>query len=144
MGKKLKLLLCFFFKWTPRYEGVLGSGGTAPRIFDLGARCRWLVSFTPRPLYPQGKSPWYPLDRRLGVLQNRSRRSGGEKNSQPPPEIEPRNSNRLVRNVVVIPTELSRLWKEMEGYRIPKQALQYHPEGKSSLGRPMKRWSNEI
>jgi hypothetical protein len=25
-----------------------------------------MVSFTPRPLYPQGKSPWYPLDRRLG------------------------------------------------------------------------------
>jgi len=25
-----------------------------------------VVSFTPRPLYPQGKSPWYPLDRSLG------------------------------------------------------------------------------
>jgi hypothetical protein len=25
-----------------------------------------VVSFTPRPLYPEGKSPWYPLDRRLG------------------------------------------------------------------------------
>jgi hypothetical protein len=38
-----------------------------------------MVSLTPRPLYPQGKSHWYPLDRRLG----------GEKNSQPPfPEIE--------------------------------------------------------
>jgi len=24
-----------------------------------------MVSFTPLPLYPQGKSPWYPLDRRL-------------------------------------------------------------------------------
>jgi hypothetical protein len=24
-----------------------------------------MVSFTPRPLYPQGKSPWYLLDRRL-------------------------------------------------------------------------------
>jgi hypothetical protein len=22
-----------------------------------------MISFTPRPLYPQGKSPWYPLDR---------------------------------------------------------------------------------
>jgi hypothetical protein len=29
----------------------------------------WVVSFTPRPLYPQGKSPWYPLDTRLGVHQ---------------------------------------------------------------------------
>jgi hypothetical protein len=26
-----------------------------------------MVIFTPRPLYPQGKSPCYPLDRRLGV-----------------------------------------------------------------------------
>jgi hypothetical protein len=25
-----------------------------------------VVSFTPRPFYPQGKSPWYPLDRRPG------------------------------------------------------------------------------
>jgi hypothetical protein len=25
-----------------------------------------VVSFTPQPLYPEGKSPWYPLDRRLG------------------------------------------------------------------------------
>jgi hypothetical protein len=33
---------------------------------------------------PQGKSPWYPLDRRLGGPQNRSGRDG-EKNSQPPP-----------------------------------------------------------
>jgi hypothetical protein len=24
-----------------------------------------VISFTPRPLYPQGKSTWYPLDRRL-------------------------------------------------------------------------------
>jgi hypothetical protein len=26
---------------------------------------RWMVSFTPRPLYPQRKNPWYPLYRRL-------------------------------------------------------------------------------
>jgi len=30
----------------------------------------WVVSFTPRPLYPQGKGPWYPLDSRLGRLQS--------------------------------------------------------------------------
>jgi hypothetical protein len=27
-----------------------------------------VVSFTPWPLYSQGKSPWYLFDRRLGVL----------------------------------------------------------------------------
>jgi hypothetical protein len=46
-----------------------------------------VVSFTPRPLYPQGKSPWYPLDRRLGGSQSRSGRGGEEKNSQPPPGV---------------------------------------------------------
>jgi hypothetical protein len=29
----------------------------------------------------QGKSPWYPLDRRLGGPQSRSRRGGEKKNS---------------------------------------------------------------
>jgi hypothetical protein len=33
---------------------------------------------------PQGKSLWYPLDRRLGGTQSRSGRGGEEKNSQPP------------------------------------------------------------
>jgi hypothetical protein len=65
------------------------SGGLGPRILDLGARGRLLVSFMRRPLYPQGKSPWYPLDRRLGGPQRRYGRGGEEKNSQPPPEIEP-------------------------------------------------------
>jgi hypothetical protein len=41
------------------------SGGTAPHILDLGTKWRWVVSFTPRPLYPLGKSAWHPLDRRL-------------------------------------------------------------------------------
>jgi hypothetical protein len=47
-----------------------------------------VVSFTPRPLYPQGKSPWYSLDRRLGGTQSRSGR-GGDENSKPLPGFEP-------------------------------------------------------
>jgi len=47
-----------------------------------------VVNFTPRPLDPQGKSPWYPLDLRLGGPQIRSGRGGEEKNSQPVPAIE--------------------------------------------------------
>jgi hypothetical protein len=35
----------------------LESGGTALRIHALDARWRWVVSFTPRQLYPQGKAP---------------------------------------------------------------------------------------
>jgi hypothetical protein len=36
-----------------------------------------------------GKSPWYPLDRRLGGPQSRSGRGGEEKNFQPLPGLEP-------------------------------------------------------
>jgi hypothetical protein len=53
---KVKLSLCFF-KLATRYEGVLGSGDIAPHILDLGTKWRWVVSFTPPPLYPQGKGP---------------------------------------------------------------------------------------
>jgi hypothetical protein len=27
-----------------------------------------VVIFTPRPLYPQGNSPWYPWDKRMDVM----------------------------------------------------------------------------
>jgi hypothetical protein len=47
-----------------------------------------VVSFTPRPLYSLGKSPWYPLDKRLGGPQSRSGRGDEKKNSQLPPGIE--------------------------------------------------------
>jgi hypothetical protein len=57
-----------------------------------------VVSFTPRPFYPQGKSPWYPLDRRLGGPQSRSGHGGEEKNSQPPSGIEPQNPDRPARS----------------------------------------------
>jgi hypothetical protein len=66
-----------------------GIGGIAPRILNLGTGWRWVVSFTPRPLYPRGKSSWYTLDRRLGGSRTRSGRGRKEKNSQPLPELEP-------------------------------------------------------
>jgi hypothetical protein len=44
------------------------------RFLDLGTSWKWMVSFTPRPLYPRGKSPRYPLDRRLGGPQSQSGR----------------------------------------------------------------------
>jgi hypothetical protein len=65
-----------------------GSENIAPLILYLGTRWRRVVSFTRRPLYPQGKSLWYPLDRRLGGVQSRSGRGGEEKNSQPLPGLE--------------------------------------------------------
>jgi len=55
----------------------------ALRILHLGARWRWVVSFTPRPLYPRGKSPLYAFNRRLGGPQSWSEHSGEEKNPCP-------------------------------------------------------------
>jgi hypothetical protein len=46
-----------------------------------------VVSFT---LYTQGKSPCYPLNRRLVGPQSQSRHSDEEKNSQPLLGLEPR------------------------------------------------------
>jgi hypothetical protein len=40
-------------------------------------------------LYSQGKSLWYPLDRRLGGPQIQSESSGEENNSQPLTGLEP-------------------------------------------------------
>jgi hypothetical protein len=57
-------------------------------ILYLYTRWKWMVSFTPRPLYPWKKSPLYPLDRRLGGPQSRSGRCGAERNVLPLPGIE--------------------------------------------------------
>jgi hypothetical protein len=42
-----------------------------------------VVSFTHRPLYLQGKNPWYPLDRKLGEFQSRFEHGGEEENPSP-------------------------------------------------------------
>jgi hypothetical protein len=73
--KMVKLSLCLT-NYTLRHEDVWGSGCIDPHFLDLGTSCRWVVSFTPLPLYPCGKSPRYSLDRRLGGPQNRSGRHG--------------------------------------------------------------------
>jgi hypothetical protein len=69
-----------------------------------------MVRFTAQPLYPEGKSPWYPWDRRLGGSRIRSGRGGEEKNSQTlrgsePPIIRPVDQ--------CYTTELSRLLKSV-------------------------------
>jgi hypothetical protein len=62
-----------------RLEGVWGNGCIDSRILDLGTSWRRVVNFTPRPLYPRGKSPWCTLDRRLCGPQSRCRRHWEEK-----------------------------------------------------------------
>jgi hypothetical protein len=80
--KKVKLFLCIT-NYALRHEDVWGSGYTDPFILELGTSWRRAVSFTPLPLYSLGKSPRYPLDRRLGGPQSRSGRCGEEKNLAP-------------------------------------------------------------
>jgi hypothetical protein len=72
---KLKLPLClskyhamktyYLLNLTSRHE-VWGSGGIAPRVLNLGAKWRRVVSFTLRSSYRQGKDPLCPLDTGLG------------------------------------------------------------------------------
>jgi hypothetical protein len=50
----------------------MGEWRYSSTILDLSVRWRWLVSFTPQPLYPRGNSPRYSLDRNLGEPQSRS------------------------------------------------------------------------
>jgi hypothetical protein len=83
---------------------------------DLGTRWKWVVSFTARPLYLQGKSPQYPLDRSLDGPQSRSGRGGEKKNSQPPQRIEPYNPDRPACSLLAIPIELSRLLLPLPQY----------------------------
>jgi hypothetical protein len=72
-------------------------------------------------LHPKGRSPWYPLDRRVGGPQSRSGLGGEEIKSQPLPGLEPpiiqpvaqRYTTELSRPTVIhewhISAELARL-----------------------------------
>jgi hypothetical protein len=59
--------LCF--SWAPHHEGILGRGrwrySSTHSLTSALDGSEWSAS-RPRPLYSHEKSPWYPLDRRLG------------------------------------------------------------------------------
>jgi hypothetical protein len=64
LSGKVKVNLSLCFNWAPRHKGVLGEWRYSPHAFLIpGIRWRRLISFKPRPLYPQEKNPWYPLNR---------------------------------------------------------------------------------
>jgi hypothetical protein len=73
-------------------------------IVEIGPRRSWVVSFTPRPLSRRGRSPWYPLDRRLGGPHSTSGYYGEKNNLLLLSGIEPWPSSPYP---VSIPTELS-------------------------------------
>jgi hypothetical protein len=64
--------------------------------------------FTPRPRNPPGKSPRYPLDRRLVGPQSRYGHGGEEKTYHRHPCRE-QNPGRPAPSLVSIPTKLPRL-----------------------------------
>jgi hypothetical protein len=69
-----------------------------------------VVSSTHRELHPQGKSPRYLLDRRLGGSQSLSGHGSEEKNSQFLPGLEPPIIQPVAQRYT---TELSRLLKAL-------------------------------
>jgi hypothetical protein len=83
---KVKLSLCLIsiMLWVHMGEWRYGS-----TILNLGTKWRWVVRFTPRPLYSRGNSPWYPLDKKLIGPQSRSGRCGVENISCPCLELNP-------------------------------------------------------
>jgi hypothetical protein len=93
---KVKVSLCL-----PKHHVMKTYWGvevSLDAVSDLGTKWRQVVSFTPRLLYPQGKSRRDPLDRRMGKAQNWSGHGVEEKISQPLSGIEPRSSDRPARS----------------------------------------------
>jgi hypothetical protein len=70
-----------------------GSGGTASLFLTSALDGGESGQLHVPTALSQGKSPRYPLDRKLGGLQSRSGRCGVEKNPLLLPEIEPRPSS---------------------------------------------------
>jgi hypothetical protein len=108
-----------FLTWAPSCGGVFGRGGVTPRIFYLGTRWKWVVSFTPRPFYPQRNCP---CSHWIGdwVGHSRSRRAGEEKNPQPLPGLQPPMIHPIAQQYT------TELWA---GYSIachPFRAQSYH------------------
>jgi hypothetical protein len=76
----------------PCHEDVLGSGGIALGILNLGNKWMWMVNLTPRLLYSRGWNLLYPLRTKLGGPQSQSGRGGEKKEPEPLPGVEPRLS----------------------------------------------------
>jgi hypothetical protein len=91
----------------PRHEDVMGNGGTAPRILNLGATRKRMINFTSQPLYPQGNRPCSP---RIGGWTGlRDGRDAQVKRKESLLCLcRESNPDRPVRSPVITPTELSR------------------------------------
>jgi hypothetical protein len=113
------IAIAFTTPWRP-----IGEWRHSSNILNLDAKWRWLVSFTPRQLYPRGNSPRYPLNRRLFGPHSRFGHCEVEKNLLPLPGIGPRPAS---SQPVAVLTEISRLpainyikYEEWFRRRLPK------------------------
>jgi hypothetical protein len=94
-------LTSFWMSWDKVHRG------TAPCIPNFRIGWRWVVSFMSQPLYPWGKIPWYPLDRKLGASQSQSGHCGEEKNLLALPGINGHPAHRLSLQWLSYPGVLS-------------------------------------
>jgi hypothetical protein len=59
---------CYSYNLTFFYHiNVWGSWSIAPRILNFDLSWRWVVSFTPRPLYSEGKNAQYPRGKSVSL-----------------------------------------------------------------------------
>jgi hypothetical protein len=83
-------------------------------ILGLGTRWKWVISFTPLPLYPRGNNPQYPLDRRLGGPRNREKSFAPAGNRtpdvQPLPHRYP-DTYCYIIIIIIIPDEVIGYWR---------------------------------
>jgi hypothetical protein len=89
-------------RFSAGHKSIWRSTGSAPLILKLGTCWRWVVSVTPRPLYPQAKSP-SGTEQGLGGPQSRSG-SFREKHLLSLQRIEPRFLTCRSGNLVTIST----------------------------------------
>jgi hypothetical protein len=85
-----------------RHLDVRNSGCKTPLILTLSTRWRWVVSLTLLSLYPGGKHPRYPVDRRLGDSHSQTGRC--ERNISCP-------LGKKFGGLIIIPTELPWLFE---------------------------------
>jgi len=69
------------------YRGIIG---VAPLVTNLCAGRRWVVKFTPRPVFPPGKDSGIHLLGRWEEPKGQYRRFGEEENLFPLSEFKPR------------------------------------------------------
>ena len=98
--ERTEIGVCYGDRWSVPITGpvvALRVGrGIALLFHDRGTRRGWVVSSTPRPTLPPGKTR-YPLYRRLGGTQGRSKRA----ENLAPPVFDPRNVLPEIRKVPV-------------------------------------------